>query len=128
MEPATSTNTERSPATDPAIPAARVMDAAESRYMQGTREPATSSVLISNSKYLNNPYYREAFAQQALRRHGHDLPPTYMVPLMIRAIGEVTDHAEVARLVAEEKVKNPEFGAWVDARQRTSFRPEEVRD
>src|SRR5882672_4610741 len=102
MEPTTSSNA-ASPATDPFSRTGLTLDDAESRYMQGTREPVTSSVLISNSKYLNNPYYREAFAQQALRRHGHDLPPTYMVPLMIKAIGEVTDHAEFARLVAEEK-------------------------
>jgi ubiquinone biosynthesis protein Coq4 len=102
------------------------MDEAERRYMQGTKEPVTSSVLISNSKYLNNPYYRDAFAHQALRRHGHDLPPTYMVPIMMKAIVEVTDHAEAIRLIAEEKVKNPEFAAWVDARRRTSFRPDDV--
>jgi len=66
--------------------------------------------------------------QQCLRRHGPDLPPTYMVPLMMRAISEVTDRAEAARLIAEEKVKNPAFGAWIDSRQRSIFRAEEVRD
>lgn len=107
-------------------PTGRVMDESESRYMQGDKEPATSSVLISNSKYLNNPYYREAFTQGALRRHGHDLPPTYTIPMMVKAIAEVTDHVEVARLVAEEKVKYPEFGAWVDSRRWTTYRPEEL--
>jgi ubiquinone biosynthesis protein COQ4 len=116
------------PATEPAASAEPTMSAIEARYMQGEREPATSSVLTSNSKYLNNPYYRDAFVQQCLRRHGPDLPPTYMVPLMMRAISEVTDRAEAARLIAEEKVKNPAFGAWIDNRQRSIFRPEEVRD
>jgi ubiquinone biosynthesis protein COQ4 len=128
MQPTTATNAAKNPATDPAGSVEPTLSAVESRYMQGEREPATSSVLISNSKYLNNPYYRDAFAQQALRRHGPDLPPTYMVPLMVKAISEVTDRAEAVRLLAEEKVKNPEFGAWIDARQRSIFRPDEVRD
>jgi ubiquinone biosynthesis protein Coq4 len=101
---------------------------AEARYMQGSAEPVTSSVLISNSKYLNNPYYRDAYAQQALRRHGHDLPATYMVPLMIRAINEVTDYAEVARMVAEERRKNPEFAAWLDERRLTSYSVAMLKD
>jgi hypothetical protein len=74
MEPTNSTKA-AGHSVDPDGPAGLTLDAAESRYMQGTREPVTSSVLISNSKYLNNPYYREAFAQQALRRHGRR-PPT----------------------------------------------------
>jgi hypothetical protein len=81
--------------SEPAPPPSMVLklDANETRYMQGARAPATSSVLISNSKYLNNPGYRDAFVQSALRRHGHDLPPTYLVPQMIKAIEEVTDYA-----------------------------------
>jgi ubiquinone biosynthesis protein COQ4 len=128
MQATTSNIAAKKPATEPAASAEPTMSAIEARYMQGEREPATSSVLTSNSKYLNNPYYRDAFMQQCLRRHGPDLPPTYMVPLMMRAISEVTDRAEAARLIAEEKVKNPAFGAWIDNRQRSIFRPEEVRD
>ena len=93
----------------------------ERRYMQGDALPATSSVLISNSKYLNNPYYREAFASQALRRHGPDLPATYMVPYMAKAMAETTDHARLVELLAEERVKRPEFGAWLDARRYSVF-------
>ena len=128
MQTTPSAHAARNLATDPASSPEPTLSAAESRYMQGEREPATSSVLISNSKYLNNPYYRDAFAQQALRRHGHDLPTTYLVPLMVKAISEVTDRAEAVRLIAEEKVKNPEFRAWIDARRRSIFRPDEVRD
>jgi len=98
----------------------------EARYMQGDAEPVTSSILISNSKYLNNPYYRDAYAQHALRRHGHDLPPTYTIPTMVRAIAEVTDYPEAMQLIAAEKAKNPEFAKWVDARRFTSYRAEEM--
>jgi ubiquinone biosynthesis protein COQ4 len=91
------------------------------RYMQGDKLPITSSVLISSSKYLNNPYYREAFVTQALRRHGHDLPPTYMVPLMLRAIEEVTIEGRREALVEEEKAKNPLFAEWLAARRLCQF-------
>jgi ubiquinone biosynthesis protein COQ4 len=98
------------------------MGEVESRYLQGNKLPVTSSVLISNSKYLNNPYFREAYASQALRRHGHDLPPTYMVPLMVRALQETTDYARIAQLLDAEKVKFPAFGAWLEAKRYTSYK------
>jgi hypothetical protein len=78
--------TGKSAAAAPRPPLGQTLDEAEARYMQGTRAPATSSVLISNSRYLNSPAYRDVFAQSALRRHGHDLPPTYLIPPMIAAI------------------------------------------
>jgi ubiquinone biosynthesis protein COQ4 len=111
----------------PANSPPRTLNDMESRYMQGDREPVTSSVLISSSKYLNNPYYRDAFMQQALRRVGHDLPPTYMVPLMIKAISETGDMAETMRALALEKAKNAEFAAWLDARQLTRYRAEDLQ-
>jgi ubiquinone biosynthesis protein COQ4 len=86
------------------------------RYFQGNKLPATSSVLISNSKYLNDPYFREGFATQSLRRHGPDLPATYMVPVMYRAIEEVTNFPRMAELLALEKKKFPAFGEWLDRR------------
>jgi len=95
----------------------------EVRYMTGAHEPVTSSVLISNSKYLNNPYYRDTFAQFALRRHGRDLPETYLIPNMIRAINEVLDTEEFGRLFEEEKAKKPEFAAWLAARRYTVYDP-----
>jgi ubiquinone biosynthesis protein Coq4 len=95
-------------------------------YFQGPAAPVTSSVLISNSKYLNNPFYREAYAMQALRRHGHDLAPTYIVPLMYRAIEEVTDFPRAMQLLAEEKIKNPEFAAWLDRRRLSTLKSDEL--
>jgi ubiquinone biosynthesis protein Coq4 len=94
--------------------------------MQGEQEPATSSVLISNSKYLNNPYYRDVFAQFALRRHGRDLPETYLIPQMVRAVAEVTDMAEFARLIEEEKAKKPDFAAWLNERRFSAYRPDQL--
>ena len=101
----------------------RELDATEARYMRGAADPVTSSVLISNSKYLNNPYYRDAFAQFALRRHGHDLPETYLIPNMVRALSECRDDAEFAALVEAEKVKFPAFAAWLAERLHTDYDP-----
>ena len=53
--------------TQPAAPARLdEMEGANVAYFEGTKEPVTSSVLISNSRYLNNPYYRDVFAQIAM--------------------------------------------------------------
>ena len=102
------------------------LNAAEIRYMQGGAEPAAPSVINTNSKFLNNPYYRDAYAQIALRRNGPDLPSTYIIPIAAKAIGEVTDYAEFARLLAQEGAKNPEFGAWLAARRCADLRREDL--
>lgn len=93
-----------------------------SRYFQGDAEPATSSVLISDSKYLNDPFYREAWALFALRRNGHDLPSTYVIPIAAKALAAVTDFTEFARLVDAEKAINEEFAAWLAKRRYTEWR------
>lgn len=97
-------------------------DANAAAYMQGAQEPVRSSVLTSNSIYLSSPLYRDAFAHQALRRHGHDLPTTYNVPAMRRAINDLIDPATIVQLVAEEKKRNAEFAAWLDERTFTNYR------
>jgi ubiquinone biosynthesis protein COQ4 len=99
----------------------------EIAYMRGGMEPATSSVLTSSSKYLNDPYYRDTFAQYGLRKIGDDLPPTYLIPNMIRALAEVRDDAEFLALVQAERAKNPAFAAWLDRRRLTTYRPAEMR-
>lgn len=101
-------------------------DAISMAYLQGNVEPVKSSVLISNSKYLNDPYYRDAFVQNALRRYGHDLPVTYTVPLVGKALGEVTDFADFFRVLELEKQANPEFAAWLSARRYTEWKRDDM--
>jgi len=91
------------------------MDAAEARYLKGDREPATSSVLISSSKYLNNPLFRDVYAQMGLKRDGHDLPAAYLIPELNDAFNELTDFSRVFELLAEEKARLPEFAAFIEA-------------
>jgi ubiquinone biosynthesis protein Coq4 len=104
------------------------MPAEQSRYLQGDALPVTSSVLTSNSKYLNNPIYRDAFATQALRRHGHDLPPTYMVPIMVRSFQETNDYPRLMALLDAEKTRVPALGEWIDAREDFTFKRDELAD
>lgn len=115
-------------AAAPVVSRAKGMNEQERRYMQGDAQPVTSSVLISNSKYLNSPLYRDGWAQSSLRRIGHDLSRTYHVPLMSKAIADVVDYPAVSQLLQAEKEKNPEFAAWLDERRLTSYNPAELQD
>src|SRR5476651_925456 len=80
---------------------ARAFNKEEAAYMQGAAEPVTSSVLISNSKFLNSPLFREAFMQAALRRYGYDLAATYTIPHMARGIADVLDVDDYIAQIAE---------------------------
>lgn len=68
---------------------------AEAAYLMGTAAPAAGSVLTSTSRYLNNPRFRDVYAQMGLKRDGHDLPPAYLIPEVNRAVAEETDLAEL---------------------------------
>lgn len=99
---------------------------AEAAYLMGGVEPATSSVLISNSKYLNSPLFRDVYAQMGLKRDGHDLPDAYLIPTLSRAMGEVLEHGKADALLAEERLRNPAFAAWLDERFTSDFTAEQV--
>ncbi len=88
----------------------------EGRYLKGEAAPATSSVLISSSRYLNNPRFRDAFAQMGLKRDGHDLPPAYLVPEVNRAMAEEMDMEVIMAQIEADKARLPEFAAWLDER------------
>ncbi|OCC23443.1 hypothetical protein MB02_12615 [Croceicoccus estronivorus] len=104
------------------------LSAAEARYLQGANEPAKSSVLTSTSEYLNNPRFRDIYAQMGLKRDGHDLPGAYLIPDVHRAFAEVTDGERLFGLVMEEKARIPEFAEWLDARFTSNFTVESLRD
>ena len=54
----------------------------EREYFNGAirRVETESSVLVSNSAYLNNAELRHLIAQEMLRRNGSDLPNTAFIP------------------------------------------------
>ena len=94
---------------------------ADADYLNGGSEPAASSVLLSTSRFLNNPRFRDVYAQMGLKRDGHDLPPAFLIPEINRAIGEETDLAQLQELLAEERERLPEFAAWLDARHVSNW-------
>lgn len=98
----------------------------ESAYMRGGGEPVAGSVPMSTSKFLNNPVFVHAFSQHALRRMGDDLPATYDIPEMSRAIAETSDYADWARQVELEKLRNPEFADWLAQRRTTRYDPRKM--
>lgn len=102
-------------------PKPKITDAAESAYLMGAVKPATSSILTSSSKYLNNSLFRDMFAQNGLKRDGHDLPAAYLIPEVLRAFSEVTDGPRLFALVEADKQRIPEFKAWLDERYLSDF-------
>ena len=92
-------------------------------YMEGKARPLSEygSVLMTNSKFLNSARMRDVYAQEGLRKAGHDVPPTYMVHQAAMTFAELTDEAEVEALMMREKTLYPEFGAWLDRRSLSDF-------
>lgn len=87
-----------------------------------------SSVLISNSRYLNHAGLRSLIAQEMLRRNGPDLPNTAFIPEVAQILHELEDMGEIMRLFEEEKARLPRFRAWLERRQLSDFSLAEVKD
>lgn len=93
----------------------------DATYLKGTQSPAASSVLLSTSRFLNNPRFRDVYAQMGLKRDGHDLPPAFLIPEVNRAIAEEMDMARLEELLAAERERLPEFAAWLDERYLSNW-------
>jgi ubiquinone biosynthesis protein COQ4 len=77
--------------------------------------PTQSSSLISSSKYLNDTAVRQWLTLHYLRKNGPDLPTPGDTPNgLVQALHRIRDYAELDRLIAVEKEKNPKFKAWLD--------------
>src|SRR6059058_5467946 len=88
----------------------------EAEYLTGSNQPVAGSILTSTSRYLNNPRFRDVYAQMGLKRDGHDLPPAYLIPEVNRAVFEETDFEQLQALLAAERERIPEFARWLDDR------------
>lgn len=74
-----------------------------------------SSVLTSTSKYLNHAGLRDWVATHFLRRNGPDRGNEGdTADGLITAMAQLTDPAEVERLIEAERETNPAFRQWVD--------------
>lgn len=102
----------------------------EREYFNGAirKVETDSSVLVSNSKYLNHTELRHLIAQEMLRRNGADLPNTAYIPEVAQILMMLEDFGQVMQLFEEEKARLPRFREWCDKRALADFKKDEVKD
>lgn len=71
-----------------------------------------SSVLVSSSKYLNNPALREWLAMILLRRNGPDMPPQAEMYQLLPILDSLRDHDRIEAMFTQERRENPQLDAW----------------
>lgn len=90
--------------------------------MRGIQSITTdSSVLVSSSKYLNDPRLRDWVATHLLRRSGKDRPTTaeaYELNLILR---DIQDFDYIDELFAKERKTNAALNAWFEERFMSTF-------
>ena len=106
----------------PAGPTRRTgLNAAETHYMRGDKEPVAGSIPMSTSRFLNSPLFVHAFTRMALRRHGDDVTTTYDIPDMSRGLADVADYEGAVAGLDAEKVRNPAFRDFLERRPQLDF-------
>jgi len=73
-----------------------------------------SSVLVSSSKYLNDPRLREWVAKISLKKNGPGYPPAAEMHELIAILSDLRDFARIEDLIADERRQNPGFDAWME--------------
>ena len=76
--------------------------------------PATSSILQSSSKYLNNARLRDWIAMICLRRNGPDFPVQAELVECFAILDELRDLRRIEELFTAERMINPELDGWFD--------------
>lgn len=71
-----------------------------------------SSVLVSSSKYLNDPRLREWVAMIALKANGPDFPPAAEMHQLIGILAELRDYPKIEAMFAAERKVNPRLDRW----------------
>jgi len=97
-------------------------------YLQAGAKPLTteSSILISSSRFLNDPVLRDLHAQTAFSKNGTDLPVTYLSIEFYKAYLKVRPYEEEAAAIAAYKAADPKFAAWLDERFLSNYKAEAV--
>ena len=81
--------------------------------LRGVTPVATeSSVLVSSSKYLNDPRLREWVANICLKRNGPDMPAQAEMYPLIGLLDELQDKDRIEQLFTAERAQNPALDAW----------------
>ena len=107
-----------------------IVDDKTRAYFNGAiqRISTESSLLVSNSAYLNHAGLRSLIAQEMLRRNGPDLPNTAFIPEVAQILHEMEDMGRIMELFELEKARLPKFREWLERRQLSDFSLAEVAD
>ena len=90
--------------------------------MQGIKPVTTdSSVLVSSSKYLNDPRVRDWVATHMLRRNGPDIPTPSDSIQLVMILRQIEDADHINALFAEERKTNAKLDAWFSERFVSTF-------
>jgi len=87
-----------------------------------------SSVLVSSSKYLNNPRLRDWLAMILLRRNGPDMPPPAEMYEFVQILNTLRDFDVVEAMFTAEREVNPELDAWFNEGFISTYRIEDFAD
>lgn len=106
-----------------------VVSDADRDYFNGSIQAieTESSLLVSNSKYLNHWGLRHLISQEMLRRNGPDLPNTAFIPEVAQILHELEDMPRILALFEEEKARLPKFREWLERRQLSDICLAEVQ-
>jgi ubiquinone biosynthesis protein COQ4 len=80
-----------------------------------------SSVLISSSKYLNDPRLRDWLAMILLRKNGPDFPPQAEMYEIIGVLDSLRDHQHIEEMFTAERKVNPALDRWFEERFISSY-------
>ena len=85
--------------------------------MRGITEVATdSSMLVSSSKYLNDPVLRDWVSTHMLRRSGQDRPSPSDSMTLVGILGRLQDKAAIEAMFTAERRRNPALDRWFEER------------
>ncbi|EQB02561.1 hypothetical protein L288_16330 [Sphingobium quisquiliarum P25] len=97
--------------------------------MRGVMPVGTdSSVLVSSSKYLNNPRLREWLAMICLRKNGADIPPQAEMYEFLPILDSLRDFDAVEEMFTQERKVNPQLDAWFEEGFISSYKIEDFKD
>lgn len=87
-----------------------------------------SSVLVSSSRYLNNPRLREWLAMILLRKNGPDMPPQAEMHEFLSILDELRDYDRIEEMFTAERKVNPALDAWFSEGHISTYKIDDFRD
>lgn len=87
-----------------------------------------SSLLVSSSKYLNNPRLRDWLAMILLRKNGPDMPPPAEMHEFLGILDELRDYTQIEEMFTEERKENPALDAWLSERFVSTYAIADFKD